>query len=274
MNNYIIYVHINKINQKIYIGQTRQSINRRFRHNGEGYQKCTRFYSAIQKYGWDNFEHIILFENLSLEEANEIEKYLIKKYDTTNPNFGYNINTGGNGFNAFSGEIISLKNKEKWENGQYDNIKNAVYCIELQTTFESALEAERQTGIDNSSIQKVCRNKIKYCGYSPQGQPLHWIFAKDKNEDIINQLKFKPETIKGVSIPVYCKELCKIFNSTKAVEEELHIDPSSIRKAIRGEVKSAGKHPITGVPLHWEERLDLINSKNKISQAIWDKLVN
>ena len=55
--NYKIYIHKNKINNKIYVGQTKQSLSRRFRHNGEGYKHCICFYNAIQKYGWDNFTH-------------------------------------------------------------------------------------------------------------------------------------------------------------------------------------------------------------------------
>ena len=54
-----VYIHNNIINQKKYIGQTKQSLARRFR-NGDGYKHCPHFYSAIQKYGWDNFEHYIV----------------------------------------------------------------------------------------------------------------------------------------------------------------------------------------------------------------------
>lgn len=73
MNNYKIYMHKNKINNKIYIGQTKQSLNSRFK-NGNGYQSCPLFFRAIKKYGWENFEHIILEENISsLEVANERE---------------------------------------------------------------------------------------------------------------------------------------------------------------------------------------------------------
>lgn len=56
---YSIYVHINKLNHKMYFGITKQNPKRRFR-DGEGYKSCTKFYKAIQKYGWDNFEHIII----------------------------------------------------------------------------------------------------------------------------------------------------------------------------------------------------------------------
>lgn len=92
---YKIYVHINKVNGKIYIGQTKQTLEQRS-SNGKAYKDCRHFWNAIQKYGWENFEHIVLIENLSLKMANIIEEYLIKKYDSTNRKIGYNLWLGGN----------------------------------------------------------------------------------------------------------------------------------------------------------------------------------
>ena len=77
MENYKIYAHINKINGKIYIGQTSQKDVRRRWNNGWGYRNNYHFNKAIQKYGWNNFQHIVIFENLSLEVANIIEDELI-----------------------------------------------------------------------------------------------------------------------------------------------------------------------------------------------------
>ena len=53
------------------------------------------FYNAIKKYGWDNFEHEILFENLTQKEAKQKEIELIDYYDSTNRNKGYNVSLGG-----------------------------------------------------------------------------------------------------------------------------------------------------------------------------------
>ena len=94
-DKYIIYAHINKINQKIYIGQTHHTDPNQRWLNGWGYKNSIHFWNAIQKYGWDNFEHIILFDDLSQEMANIIEEYLIKKYDSSNRSKGYNIRLGG-----------------------------------------------------------------------------------------------------------------------------------------------------------------------------------
>lgn len=88
----IIYAHRNKLNNKYYIGQTIQEPSKRWRC-GEGYVHCQKFYNAIKKYGWNNFEHIILCKCNS-SDADTLEKYYIKKYDSVKN--GYNISFGGN----------------------------------------------------------------------------------------------------------------------------------------------------------------------------------
>lgn len=91
-NNYFVYMHISP-NGKRYIGIT-QNCLKRWR-NGLGYWQNKYFYSAIQKYGWDNFEHIIIADNLSLYDAEKMEVELITKYNTTEREFGYNHAEGG-----------------------------------------------------------------------------------------------------------------------------------------------------------------------------------
>lgn len=57
-NNWCVYMHTNNINGKRYIGIS-QNPKRRWK-NGNGY-KTQLFGKAINKYGWDNFTHEILF---------------------------------------------------------------------------------------------------------------------------------------------------------------------------------------------------------------------
>ena len=96
MSEYKVYMHTNKVNGKKYIGITCQKGCRRWRHDGYGYKGSCYFYSAIQKYGWANFETVILEAGLSKEEAEKREIELIKLHKTTNKAKGYNITSGGN----------------------------------------------------------------------------------------------------------------------------------------------------------------------------------
>ena len=272
MNNYKIYCHTNKINNKKYIGQTKQTPKKRWGKNGYEYikkQPNSHFSSAILKYGWDNFTHNILYSNLTKEEANLKEQELIAFYNTQDPKYGYNLTAGGstNTLTKNQKENRRKLNYQMWQDGTFKkSINKSVYCIELDLIFESALDAERATGIDNSSIQKVCKNKLKYAGFMPDGQPIHWIYTNQIEQQKINELKNKSEILKGIKIPIYCFELKELFNSSLEAEQKYGFSSSSIRKCIRGKAKTAGKHPITNIPLHWKECPELIDTKNKLTK--------
>ena len=75
--NYCVYEHINKINGKRYIGITRNT-KRRWASNGKGYIGNKEFYSDIVKYGWDNFEHNVLIDNLNIKDAAKLEEDITK----------------------------------------------------------------------------------------------------------------------------------------------------------------------------------------------------
>lgn len=90
MNNYKVYMHIFPNNKK-YIGITGQEKIERRWNNGYGYKNNEYMTNAIMKYGWKNIEHVILYKNISKEQAEIIEKRLIAKYKTTHKKYGYNI---------------------------------------------------------------------------------------------------------------------------------------------------------------------------------------
>lgn len=91
-----VYVHTNKTNGKMYVGITGQQLKERWK-NGTGYKQSPKFYNAIKKYGWSNFQHDIIAGNLTQDEAHNMEKLIIEKLDLQNEKFGYNIKEGGNG---------------------------------------------------------------------------------------------------------------------------------------------------------------------------------
>lgn len=134
--NHKIYAHINKINGKIYIGQTCLDVEDRWRE-GRGYCGSSKFYHAIEEYGWDNFEHIVLMDNLNIDLANVFEKELIKKYNTTDDQFGYNISYGGG----------NKYNKISYKNNQLDNIMKNMHITYGQLS--------KMTGISKSTLFRI-----------------------------------------------------------------------------------------------------------------------
>lgn len=94
IKTYCVYKHTSP-NGKVYVGITLRNPIYRW-NNGNGYCNNKYFLCAIKKYGWDNFKHEILFAGLTEEEAEQKEIELIKQYNSTDRNFGYNILKGGN----------------------------------------------------------------------------------------------------------------------------------------------------------------------------------
>ena len=105
-SNYCVYLHtVNKTvsgynYKKYYVGIT-NNIKKRWAYNGANY-KGQIFYRAIEKYGWDNIKHTILYDNLTKEEALQKEKEMIIKYHSKLGDRGYNVTDGGEGMGEIS----------------------------------------------------------------------------------------------------------------------------------------------------------------------------
>ena len=148
---YYVYMHNNKVNNKKYIGITcREKPEYRWGKNGNSYRGQV-FKTAIDKYGWNNFDHLILFEGLSAEEAYEKEKELIKKYKSNQKEYGYNLSVGGE-----HGSTGYLNNSMSIHVYQYDLNGNFI------SEYPSLSEAERVTGVPNNSISACCKGKHLY----------------------------------------------------------------------------------------------------------------
>jgi len=101
----IIYKVTNKLNSKIYIGYTTKSLEERRRTHILGSKYHTYFslfYSAIRKYGIDNFIWEIIDEATTIKEAEDKEIFWINKLCSCSPSIGYNITRGGTGGDTIS----------------------------------------------------------------------------------------------------------------------------------------------------------------------------
>lgn len=153
--NFKVYCHENKINGKKYFGITKKVPEKRWR-NGKSYMENKYFSNAIFKNGWDGFDHIILFENLSKKMACEIEIYLISKYNTTNQEYGYNLASGGE-HPSPTKEIIK---------------RMSIPIVRLSIDgkfikeYDGAINAKRLDNFDSSAIANCCKGKqLTHKGY-------------------------------------------------------------------------------------------------------------
>lgn len=178
-DNYCVYIHRNIINNKAYVGITKNGDkpNDRWR-NGKGYPSWSFLGKAIQKYGWDNFEHIVWSNELSEDEAQKLEVMLIALFHTTDPNYGYNISPGGEPLSITDIEMLkrtTIIQETKKQNriqksitmfkDRYDNgDENILQCQKCGAYFEKNKTSKKKDKRDAGKKQKG-RIKRKYCDY-------------------------------------------------------------------------------------------------------------
>lgn len=247
MSKYCLYVHINKINGKQYVGVTKQVPRSRW-NNGYGYESQDKFYRAIKKYGWDNFEHLILCENKTREEIELLEIEEIKKRDSIRN--GYNISVGGwvtNHSEETKNKISNLRKGMKFSEEtrhklsvshkgihptEAQNIKNMmnnpkrkeVICIETGIKYPSLRDAVRKTKI--TTIGAACNKMQKTAGGK------HWVYSEDYTEEYAYEvLNLNKDACNGGK-RVVCLETGKVYGSIISACRELNISETSVRKSL------------------------------------------
>ena len=192
---YILYEHRNKINGKRYIGITNNK-TKRWYGKGKNYEGCPYFFAAIQKYGWDNFEHNVLIYDLTREEASRLEKHYIKTLKTCDKAFGYNLAEGGVNAPTMLGKHHSKETKRKMSEaqrgkkqteeqkrrhseymtglmvGKRNHKSRAVKCINTGEVFESMRIAAQAKGVLQPKIWKCCNGEASHT------HGLRWEYAE------------------------------------------------------------------------------------------------
>lgn len=200
---YSVYMHIVKENGKKYIGQCVGNPETRWGSNGHRY-KGQFFYRAIEKYGWNNIDHIIIANNLTQEEANNLEIDLIAKYKTNQRQYGYNITPGG-------------KDGAGSPGGKNPNAR-PVICIETGETWECSTYCAKDIGVNLASLQESLYN-----GYRCLGK--HYKYIDDDK-----YVSKNPHL-------VICVETGKIWKTVQECAEEIGVTPRTVWRYCSGKRK-------------------------------------
>lgn len=220
MNNYCVYKHTSP-SGKVYIGITSMNPLKRWK-NGKGYELCTAFNRAIQKYGWDNIKHEILFSGLSKKAACQKEQELIKRYASTDPEYGYNLTSGGEHYepNAEWCKRLSASNKQYYK----DHPEARKRISESQRGRK--LPEERKQKIKNSMKQFfIDHPEQRYeRGNSFRGKKRGEAFSKALGE--------------RKSKRIVCNETGEIFPSLTCASEKIGTSRTGITNQLHGRSKT------------------------------------
>lgn len=239
---YTVYKHTNRVNGKVYIGQTKKrNLTRRW-CGGHGYKECRYMFSAIVRYGWLSFDHEILETGLTKEEAFEREAYYIKKYKSNDARYGYNIREDGSP-KTFSKE--GMKSLVESNTGANNNVAVPVTVFDLNgirlETFPTMKEACQYTGVSPGYMSQKCQRAsgtvgMYICRYASDVEGI----------DVLPpEMIYKPREMRHCWVKVACYDLdgnyLKSFDSLSKAVSELGLSSTSlISGCLVGTQKSAG----------------------------------
>lgn len=170
----IVYKITNKINGKVYIGQTIKTLQRRWAVH-KSCKRTSSLTSALKKYGHKNFTIEIIANCLDVNYLDQLETYLISAHNSVYPN-GYNLLASGN--------VSSQRGRKPWNKGKKPTLealrnqslshigqpawnKKQVFCIETGEIFESLKMASIAMNLQSSKICLVLKGIRKHTkGYT------------------------------------------------------------------------------------------------------------
>lgn len=244
-------------NGKMYIGITSKRPKARWQ-NGTGYSKehQSAMYNAIQKYGWDNIEHKILFKNLTEKEAKNKEVELIKEYHTfihyENSN-GYNLTLGGEGsLGHKSSKKVSETNRNRMLNKKGDLCPNSQSVICDNIRYESITEFCNKNNLSRAMVERWLKGEVRL--------PKEWL-DKNLRKENEKDLRIKEPQPRLFKERILYNNI--IYNSQRELAEELNVSNATLCNWLSGKTKIPNKIKDNGISFLDRENKDLISYDNE-----------
>lgn len=207
---YSVYKHTTP-SGKVYIGITSKNPEKRWL-KGRGYANNSHFNKAIALYGWDNISHEILFNGLTKEQAEIEEIRLIKMYDSTNQDKGYNCTFGGESIGKHTEKVKieqSRKMKERYAKGWVHPMKGKHFSKESKAKMSKSHKGKTLSDEHKLKIGQSCKGLL-VGGLNP------------------------------MATRVQCIETGEIFGSIKEAADSIRLTRAAVSRCVRGKCKTAG----------------------------------
>lgn len=269
---YTVYMHISP-NEKRYIGITSRKPESRW-SNGNGYKNNQHFWNAICKYGWENFQHIIIARELTEEDAKWLEIELIREFNTTNQNNGYNLSLGGESWNCSEetkkkmsernirlGTFKGKNNPMYGKKGKDNPVSKQVIMFDLNGNIIKEFDCIKEAN-DYFNKNRALSHISKVCIHGGTAYNYLWLFKEDydnlikenkfnewyldtKNRYIDRNIKYEERKIKNSSKVVYqlnkdTLEIINKFDSIILASKSTNIKAQSISRVCKHGCNTAG----------------------------------
>lgn len=189
---YSIYLLKNKVNDKMYIGYTENFDKRMKQHEYFAYYNNKQYdskhlYRAIRKYGWINFEKLVIYQSIYEENVKLMEEFFIRDYNTHHRfGQGYNMTYGGEGTKGIVRTEKTLKLMSDAQKGKKKSSETLKKLHISMLGYGDKISSEwiitdpngntfkiknlnkfcREYNLDQGNMVKVSQGKIKHCkGY-------------------------------------------------------------------------------------------------------------
>ena len=247
--NCSIYCFTNLINGKQYIGSTIVEPNRRYNQHiynathENAHQYNYPLYEAIRKYGKENFDFKVLYqEECEEEHIRELEREYILRFNTLSPN-GYNQTDNTehpiNAIEIYKKMSETKRNKAK-RVAQIDNNNNIIKI------FRSVVDCAEETHEDEKKIGSCCRGERKSTG----GKFFAWLdennqliipeYKRDFYKGEIGTTQIQSSSRKVAKIDIDTLQIIETYDTIALASRENNCDASGISKVCTGKRKSCG----------------------------------
>lgn len=217
INHWIIYMYTFP-NGKRYIGKTKRTLSERQGYNFTRYDSCTVLWNAIQKYGIENIQQEVLFENdMTDEYASRLEQICILLFKAncnkfSNPKFGYNLTDGGDGLIGWHPDEERLKVLRAQMYEFAEKRKGTHPSEETRKKLSNAKKGKKRGPMLESTKQKISKSNSR----ENMSEETRIRRSKSKKKQVVITHRETEEKI--------------IFNSCEEASEYFHVSCATISR--------------------------------------------